>query len=316
MTGLVLQQLVNALTIGAIYALIALGYTMVYGVMRLINFVHGEMFMLGAYVSLGLLIVAGQGGGGAGALLIAAVMLLVFLIVGGIGVTIERVAYKPLRQSSRLAPMLSALGLSLALQAAVQLVCGPAPVPFPSLLPRDRLEFAGASVTLTQIGILLLALLLMGALHLFVSRSRLGVTVRAVSENARTAALLGINVDQAISLIFLLGPGLGALGGLLYASYYGVITPTMGVVIGLKAFTAAILGGIGSIPGAMLGGLLLGALEVLGTSLLPIVTNGYLGTEYRDIFAFTALIVVLLFRPSGLLGEQVSEETMVYKADY
>lgn len=316
MTGLVLQQFVNALTIGAIYALIALGYTMVYGVIRLINFVHGEMFMLGAYVSLGLLVLAGQGGGGAGALLVAAIMLLVFLIVGGIGVTIERVAYKPLRQSSRLAPMLSALGLSLALQAAMQLICGPAPIPFPALLPRDRLEFAGASVTLTQIGILLMALLLMGGLHLFVSRSRLGVIVRAVSENARTAALLGINVDQAISVIFLLGPGLGALAGLLYASYYGIMSPTMGVVIGLKAFTAAILGGIGSIPGAMLGGLLLGALEVLGTSLLPIVTNGYLGTEYRDIFAFAALIMVLLFRPSGLLGEQVSEETMVYKADY
>jgi branched-chain amino acid transport system permease protein len=316
MTGLVLQQLVNALTIGAIYALIALGYTMVYGVMRLINFVHGELFMLGAYISLGLLILAGHGMGGAGALLVAGVMLLVFLIVGGIGVTIERVAYKPLRSASRLAPMLSALGLSLALQAAVQLICGPAPITYPSVLPTRRIVFAGASLTLTQIGILVLALLLMGALQLFVGRSRLGVVVRAVSENARTAALLGINVDRAISLIFLLGPGLGALGGLLYASYYGVMTPTMGVVIGLKAFTAAIMGGIGSIPGAMLGGLLLGALEVLGTSLLPIVTHGYLGTEYRDIFAFTALIVVLLFRPSGLLGEQVSEETMVYKSDY
>jgi branched-chain amino acid transport system permease protein len=316
MAGLVLQQLINALTIGAIYALIALGYTMVYGVMRLINFVHGEMFMLGAYVSLGLLMLAGHGAGGAGALLIVLVMVLVFFAVGGIGVTIERVAYKPLRGATRLAPMLSALGLSLAIQAAMQLICGPAPIMFPSLLPRDRLTFAGASMTLTQIGILVLALVLMAALQLFVSRSRLGVIVRAVSENARTAALLGINVDRAISIIFLLGPGLGALAGPLYASYYGVMTPTMGVVVGLKAFTAAILGGIGSIPGAMLGGFALGALEVLGTSLLPIVTGGYLGTEYRDIFAFGALITVLLFRPSGLLGEQVSEETMVYKADY
>jgi branched-chain amino acid transport system permease protein len=316
MAGLVLQQLINALTIGAIYALIALGYTMVYGVMRLINFVHGEMFMLGAYISLGLLMLAGHGMGGAGALLVILVMLLVFFAVGGIGVTIERVAYKPLRGATRLAPMLSALGLSLAIQAGMQLVCGPAPIMFPSLLPRDRLTFAGASLTLTQIGILLLALLLMGTLHLFVSRSRLGVIVRAVSENARTAALLGINVDRAISVIFLIGPGLGALAGPLYASYYGVMTPTMGVVVGLKAFTAAILGGIGSIPGAMLGGFALGALEVLGTSLLPIATGGYLGTEYRDIFAFAALITVLLFRPSGLLGEQVSEETMVYKADY
>ena len=316
MAGLVLQQLVNALTIGSIYALIALGYTMVYGVMRLINFVHGEMFMLGAYVSLGLLVLAGHEAGGIGALLILGVAVAAFFAVGGVGVAIERFAYKPLRGSSRLAPMLSALGLSLALQAAVQLVCGPAPLAFPALLPRDRIEIGGASVTLTQIGILLTALMLMTGLHLFVSRSRLGVIVRAVSENARTAALLGIDVDRAISVIFLLGPGLGALAGLLYASYYGVMTPTMGVVIGLKAFTAAILGGIGSIPGAMLGGLLLGALEVLGTSLLPIMTHGWLGTEYRDIFAFAALILVLMIKPSGLLGEQVSEETIVYKADF
>ena len=277
MTGLVLQQVVNAL---------------------------------------GLLVLAGHAAGGAGLLLLAGIMAACFLLVGGVGVAIERIAYKPLRSSTRLAPMLSALGLSLAFQAAAQVVCGPAPLTYPSVLPTNRLTFAGASVTLAQVGILVLALLLMGGLQLFVGRSRLGVVVRAVSENARTAALLGIDVDRAISLIFLIGPGLGALGGILYASYYGVVTPTMGVVVGLKAFTAAILGGIGSIPGAMLGGLLLGLLEVLGTSLLPVLTNGHLGTEYRDIFAFTALIVVLLFRPSGLLGEHVSEETMVYKRDY
>lgn len=208
MTGLVLQQIVNALTIGSIYALIALGYTMVYGVMRLINFVHGELFMLGAYVSLGLLVLAGHAGGGAGALLLIGIMVLVFFIVGGTGVLIERVAYKPLRRSTRLAPMLSALGLSLALQAAMQLICGPQPVIFPALLPTRQLHFAGATVTLTQIGILAIALVLMLALQVFVARSRLGVIVRAVSENGRTASLLGINVDRAISLIFLLGPGL------------------------------------------------------------------------------------------------------------
>jgi len=314
MTGLIVQQAVNALTIGAIYALIALGYTMVYGVLRLINFAHGEMFMLGAYAALIVVIFLFPSGAGFwGALVI---FLAAFVAVGLIGVAIERAAYKPLRHSSRLAPMLSSLGISLAIQAAVQLVAGPQPIGFASLFPAINLQFAGANITTVQIGIILCALLLMFALNRFVAGTRLGINVRAVSENMRTAQLLGINIDRAISLIFFIGPGLGAIAGILYASYYGVMTPTMGVIVGLKAFTAAILGGIGSIPGAMIGGFILGILEVFGTAMLPILTNGYLGTEYRDIFAFAALILVLLFKPSGLLGERVSEETMVYKRDF
>ncbi len=175
---------------------------------------------------------------------------------------------------------------------------------------------AGAVITTTQLGIVVLAVALMLLLAAFVARTRLGVLVRAVSESPRTSALLGINVDRAISLIFFIGPGLGGLGGILYASYYGIMYPTMGTIVGLKAFTAAILGGIGSIPGAMLGGFLLGFVEVAGTALLPVLSGGILGTDYRDIFAFIVLVTVLIFRPTGLLGEQISEETMVYKRDY
>ena len=230
--------------------------------------------------------------------------------------TIERVAYKPLRTATRLAPMLSALGLSLFFQSAVQVLAGPQPIRFPSIFPATRIVVAGAVITTTQLGIVVLAVLLMLLLGAFVSRTRLGVLVRAVSESPRTSALLGIDVDRAISLIFFIGPGLGGLGGILYGSYYGIMFPTMGTIIGLKAFTAAILGGIGSIPGAMLGGFLLGFLEVAGTALLPVLSGGVLGTDYRDIFAFVVLVGVLIFRPTGLLGEQISEETMVYKRDY
>ncbi len=316
MTGLLLQQFVNMATIGAIYALIALGYTMVYGVLRLINFVHSELFMLGAYFCYGLLAFGFGGIGSVGALALTVAFFAVFALVGFTGVAIERIAYKPLRQATRLAPMLSALGLSLFFQSAVQVLAGPQPIRFPSIFPATRIMVAGAVITTTQLGIVVLAIGLMLLLAAFVARTRLGVLVRAVSESPRTSALLGINVDRAISLIFFIGPGLGGLGGILYASYYGIMYPTMGTIVGLKAFTAAILGGIGSIPGAMLGGFLLGFVEVAGTALLPVLSGGILGTDYRDIFAFIVLVTVLIFRPTGLLGEQISEETMVYKRDY
>lgn len=316
MLGVIIQQMVNALTIGAVYALIALGYTMVYGVLRMINFAHGEMFMLGSYLAFLVLalLVPSLGVGGAAVLIVA--FFGAISIVGFIGVGIERVAYKPLRNSTRLAPMLSSLGVSLFLQTGVQILAGPQPRAFPSFFPNERIEVLGAAITTLQIGIVVAAVLLMLALNVLVNKSRIGVRVRAVSENRPTAQLLGINVNAAISLIFFLGPLLGAAGGILYSSYYGIMTPTMGVAVGLKAFTAAILGGIGSIPGAMLGGFLLAAVEVVGTALLPIVTHGALGTEYRDVFAFAILIAVLVFKPAGFLGETVSEESMVYKREF
>lgn len=313
MTAFLVQQTVNALTVGSIYALIALGYTMVYGVLRLINFAHSEMFMAGSFVAVlvsGLLGLSGFPGAG------ILVGMLTFVLIGFLGTTIEIVAYRPLRNKSRLAPMLSALGMAVIIQNVVMLLAGRRPLIYPSMLPRGVVEIGGVLITWKQITILAIALTLMVALELFVNRTRLGLRIRAVAENANTASLVGINPNVPISAIFFIGPGLGAVAGMLYASYYGVATFTMGFVIGMKAFTAAILGGIGSIPGAVLGGLLLGFFETFATALLPGLTGGVIGTEYRDIFAFSVLVLILLFRPSGLLGAKVSEETMVYKSDF
>jgi branched-chain amino acid transport system permease protein len=317
MAGFLLQQLVNALTIGAIYALIALGYTMVYGVLRLINFAHSELFMLGAHIAYFLLAaVAAYTGGTAFTLVLLLVFVATFVVVGLLGVGIEAAAYRPLRHASRLAPMLSALGVAIVVQNAVMLFVSRRPLPFPAFLPPVAYDIAGAIVTLQQLFIVGFAALLMTCLSWFVNATSFGVRIRAVSENLQTAELLGININVPISLIFFVGPGLGAVAGILYSSYYGIAVFSMGFIVGLKAFTAAILGGIGSIPGAMLGGFALGLLETFGTGMLPIVSGGAIGTEYRDIFSFSVLVLVLFFRPSGLLGEAVTEEGMVYKRDF
>jgi branched-chain amino acid transport system permease protein len=317
MTGFLLQQLVNALTIGAIYALIALGYTMVYGVLRLINFAHSELFMSGAHIAFFLLAAASAfSGGAAGTILILLIFVATFIIIGLLGVGIEATAYRPLRGASRLAPMLSALGVAIVVQNVVMLFVSRRPLPFPAFLSPVSFEVAGAVVTVNQIFILVFSVLLMAGLFWFVNATTFGVRIRAVSESLQTAQLLGINVNRPISLIFFIGAGLGAVAGILYASYYGIAVFSMGFIVGLKAFTAAILGGIGSIPGAMLGGFALGLLETFGAGLLPLLTNDAIGSEYRDIFSFSVLVLVLLFRPSGLLGEAVTEEGMVYKRDF
>lgn len=313
MATLIIQQSINALTVGSIYALIALGYTMVYGVLRLINFAHSEMFTAGAFVAV---FAAGLMGGVAGHPGIALIAgLATFVAIGVLGVTVETVAYRPLRDTSRLAPMLSALGMAVVIQNVVMLVGGRRPLIYPSFLPRGVIDVAGAVVSYKQLTILAVAVALMVGLELLVSRTGLGVKIRAVAESAETASLVGIDPNLPIAIIFFVGPGLGAVAGILYASYYGVATFSMGFIIGMKAFTAAILGGIGSIPGAVLGGLLLGAVETFATAWMPALTHGVVGTEYRDIFAFSVLVLILLFRPAGLLGEHVSEETTVYKRD-
>ncbi len=315
MTGFLLQQFVNAVTIGALYALIALGYTMVYGTLKLINFAHGEMFTGGAYVALLLVTVllAGTVDG------IAAVLLVFtgsFLLIGVLGVLVERLAYKPLRGAPRLAPLLSALGVSIFLQQAILAIAGPEPVRFPDLVARETIVLGPVAFTNVNVIVLAIAVALLVGLHLFVNRTMLGIHIRAVAESLPTARLVGIRVERPIIVVFFIGPGLGAIAGILYAMNYGLTHYGLGTVVGLKAFTAAILGGIGSIPGAVIGGFLLGLLETFGAGLLPVLTNDLVGSEFRDIFAFSALVIVLLVRPGGLLGQPYSEEHQVYKKDF
>jgi branched-chain amino acid transport system permease protein len=302
MIAFLLQQLINALTVGAIYALIALGYTMVYGVLKLINFAHSDLFMVGAYVSFFLMaLLVGPLGGPLPVLAVTLVFFATFALVGLLGVAIERAAYRPLRRSSRLAPMLSALGMAIVLQNAVMLLAGRKPIVYPAIVSTEPIDFAGAVFTPKQVAIVAIAVVLMLLLTWFIHGTRLGIRIRAVSESGVTAQLLGINIDRTISVIFFIGPGLGAIAGLLYASYYGVATFSMGFIVGMKAFTAAILGGIGSIPGAMLGGVLIGLIESLGGQLIA--------TRWTDVIIFSILILVLVFRPNGLLGRLVPRKS-------
>jgi len=303
-------MLVNGLTIGAVYALIALGYTMVYGVLQLINFAHGELFMLGAMSAVFVLTAMGITAPlPLGLLLIVLVVIFIISMAfsAALGVTAERLAYKPLRQASRLSPLISALGVSIALQNGTMIVVSPAPQFLPNILETSPISVFGlATIQNKQIIILVVAAALMFALHWLVNYTLFGMSVRAVAEDKDAASLMGIDIDRVISSVFIIGPGLGAAAGILFSMYYGVTVWNMGYLAGMKAFTAAVLGGIGNIPGAMLGGLLLGLMETFGAGYLPIITNGFIGPEYKDIFAFVVLILVLVFRPMGILGERVA----------
>jgi len=295
-----LQQLTNGLAVGSIYALIALGYTMVYGVLRLINFAHGDLFTYGAYLGMTLLtslalqdrlgLVAG--------LLVLAVM--VMGLVAVIGAILERAAYRPLRDSPRLSAVVSALGASIFLQNALMLVYGARYQVYPDVLPQSALEVLGLRIPILRIAVLLVSLAMMAALYLFVQKTRVGTAIRAAAIDQDAARLMGIDVNRVVLLVFVIGPALGGAAGLLVGLYYGQISFTMGWVYGMKAFTAAILGGIGNIPGAMVGGLLLGVVEALGAA--------YLSHSWKDALAFAVLILVLIVRPSGLLGERVAEK--------
>ena len=316
----ILQQLINGLTVGSMYALIALGYTMVYGVLLLLNFAHGDLFMVGSYVAIATLTLLGIGGGlglaAMGALFVTLLLVSGFM-VAGFGVAIEKVAYKPLRESTRLAPMLSALGVSMILENGAMLVAGRAPRVFPNgVFPAQSYTLLGATFTNHQVIILVVSALLMVGLYWMVNRTIFGLQIRAVAENRNTASLMGVNVDSTISLVFVVGPALGAAAGVMFSMYYGVAFFTMGFTAGIKAFTAAVLGGIGNIPGAMMGGILLGLLETFGAGLLPMISGGLLGPEYKDIFAFVVLILVLIFRPMGLLGERIPMESMTWKRSF
>jgi len=300
--GQLLQQLINGITIGSFYALIALGYTMVYGVLKLINFAHGDLFMLGAY--LGLTLLGMVIGAGVERNLLVILLLIVLAVMGLValaGVILERVAYRPLRRASRLAPVISALGASIFLENAVMLRYGAKYRVYPKgIFPEVTWRVAGAQLNLMQVVILVVSFLLMAGLYLFVQYTRVGTAMRATALDHDTARLMGIDINRIIVLVFVIGPALGAAGGIMVGMYYGQVYFTMGWVYGLKAFTAAILGGIGNIPGAMLGGLILGILEALA--------SGYISPQWQNAIAFFVLIFILILRPTGILGERVAEK--------
>jgi len=305
-----LQQLVNGIVLGSIYALVALGYTMVYGILGLINFAHGEVVMIGAMVALTVIqLLIGSGIALPGPLIAALGLLIAMPVCMALGYVIERVAYRPLRAAPRLAALITAIGVSIVLQNAAMIVWGRQYHSFPALLPATPHTLAGATVSDLQIFIVLLAAAIMAGLLALVHRTRLGRAMRATSQNPEVAGLMGVNINIVISITFVIGSALAAVAGIMVAAYYGIAHYFMGFMLGLKAFTAAVLGGIGNLAGAMLGGLLLGVIESLGAGYIGPLTGGFLGSHYQDVFAFVVLILVLVFRPSGLLGERVTERS-------
>ncbi len=327
---ILLQQIINGLTTGSVYAVVALGYTMVYGVIQLINFAHGEVVMIGAMVAFSVISAL------AGSSLPPLVIVLAGVIAAipacmVMGYLLERAAYRPLRHAPRLAPLITAIGMSIILQHLALLVWGRNPLAFPQIIDNRVFAIGGAAISSVQIAIIALSLTMMAGLSWFVYRTRFGIAIRATAENVHVAALMGINADRVIAATFVIGAGLGAVAGVMYGSYYGIAHYTMGFSLGLKAFSAAVLGGIGNIAGAMLGGILLGLVEALGTGYVGDLTDvcrwpgagggiGWMGercadgahfvlfgSNYQEVFAFLMLILVLVFRPSGLLGERVSE---------
>ena len=292
------QQLVNGISLGSIYALIALGYTMVYGVLRLINFAHGDVYMVGAYVGYYLSRkLKGAEPSLPGALV---VMLGAMLACAVLGVIIERFAYRPVRRAARLTLLITAIGVSLFIENGAQLVFGPDPKFFPSLAPRADFRVGGVRLTSEQLTVIALSFLLMVLLRFFIMKTRTGKAMRAVSFNLDAAKLMGISTDRIIAITFGLGSALAAAAGVLLGKQIPKIDPLMGINYGLKAFVAAVLGGIGNVPGAVLGGLLIGTSEVM--------VVGYLSSTYRDAIAFGILILVLLLRPQGILGRAQKEK--------
>lgn len=302
---ILLQQIINGLVLGSMYALIALGYTMVYGIIQLINFAHGEVLMVGALTAWSVIGLLQGSMPGWAILLVATVVACVVAMV--LNVLIEKVAYRPLRNAPRLAPLITALGMSILLQALAMMIWKPNVKSFPTLLPVDPYFIGEAVITPTQIMVLVVTVISLAVLMYIVHYTRIGRAMRATAENPGVAALMGVKPDAVISATFALGAVLAAIAGVMYASNYGTAQHFMGFLPGLKAFTAAVFGGIGNLAGAMIGGVLLGLIEAIGSGYLGALTGGFLGSHYVDIFAFIVLIVVLTLRPSGLLGERVAD---------
>jgi branched-chain amino acid transport system permease protein len=303
---ILLQQLINGLVLGSIYALVALGYTMVYGILGLINFAHGDIVMVGALVALSVLHPLAASGMPVPVAVLLALAASVAVCVT-LGVSIERIAYRPLRRAPRLAPLITAIGISILIQYTAALIWGKQYLSMPQIMKTSQISIGGAHMTDLQAGIFLLACAVMACLYWFVTRTRLGTAMRATEQNPEVAGLMGININVIIALTFVVGSGLAAVAGLMVILYYGIGHYYMGFILGLKAFTAAVLGGIGNVTGAMLGGLLLGVIESLAAGYIGDLTGGVFGSNYRDVFAFLVLVMVLIFRPSGLMGQPSAE---------
>ena len=301
-----LQQIINGLVQGSVYALVALGYTMVYGILGLINFAHGEVVMVGAMLVISSL-TAMLGWGLSPLLALPLSMVLAMAGCMALGYGIERIAYRPLRHAPRLAPLITAIGVSILLQNLAMMIWGREYHAFPQLIVSQPHHIGGAIINDIQIIIVMMAVVIMAGLMVVVHRTRLGRAMRAVAENQHAAQLMGVDVNRVISITFMLGSALAAIAGLMVSANYGLAHYYMGFMLGLKAFTAAVLGGIGNLRGAMLGGLLLGLIESLGAGYIGVLTGGFMGSQYQDVFAFFVLIAVLVLRPSGLLGEQIAE---------
>ena len=300
------QQIINGLVLGSMYALVALGYTMVYGIIGLINFAHGDVLMVGALVSWTVVTLLAASGMPGWVILLVSVACAI-VICASLNFTIEKVAYRPLRSAPRLAPLITAMGMSLLLQTLAMIIWKPNPKPFPLLLPTDPIDLGGPVISVTQVLILATTAVVLAVLMFVVNKTKLGRAMRATAENPRVAALMGVRPDMVISATFVIGASLAAVAGVMWAANYGTVQHTMGFLPGLKAFTAAVLGGIGNLAGAVVGALLLGLVEALGAGYLGALTGGVLGSHYADIFAFIALVLVLTLRPQGLLGERVAD---------
>jgi branched-chain amino acid transport system permease protein len=303
-----IQQIINGLVLGSMYALVALGYTMVYGVLNLINFAHGDVLMIGAMMGVTILQILQKVAPD-----LPGIVKLGIAIVGAIpvciivNVIIERVAYRRLRNAPRLAPLITAIGVSILLQTFAMMIWGRSPIPFPQVMPSEPFTIGGALISPTQVMLLLLATLAMVGLVLLVERTRMGRAMRATAENPRVAGLMGVDANKVIVMTFAIGAALAAVAGVMWGANYSSAQFAMGFVPGLKAFSAAVLGGIGNIYGAMVGGILLGLIESLGAGYIGDLTGGFLGSHYQDIFAFIVLIIVLTLRPSGIMGERVAD---------
>lgn len=301
-----LQQIINGLVLGSVYALVALGYTMVYGIINLINFAHGEVLMVGALTSWTVVTLL-AGTGWPGWILMIISLVAAIIVCSVLNFSIERIAYRPLRNAPRLAPLITAMGMSLLLQTLAMILWKPNPKPYPILLPSEPFFIGGAVINTIQIVILITTAVVLTGLMYLVNHTKLGRAMRATAENPRVAGLMGVRPDMVISATFIIGAALAALAGVMYAANYGSVQHTMGFLPGLKAFTAAVFGGIGNLAGAMVGGVSLGLIEALGAGYIGDFTGGILGSHYQDIFAFIVLILVLTLRPQGLMGERVAD---------